>query len=119
MAVTIITNRHWYDLVYYRDLPEKAREEFASDYEQVTNGGNYDDSPLYFRYKGDWFSMDRFARISVNAVGFEHAVTEDSPLAGWSGISHGTYDSGWLVRSPTTRDECDYHSDQVQGARFY
>ncbi|QDH84911.1 hypothetical protein SEA_Phreeze_47 [Mycobacterium phage Phreeze] len=118
MSVTVVTGHRWYDLYSYSELPAKAREEFASEYEMVTNGEDMN-QPMYFKYRRTWFSLEQFARISTNAIGFEHSVSEDSPLANWSGICHGTYDSGWVVRLPQSPEEFDDHDGQVQVGRFY
>ena len=113
--VNIRTNNAWRDLVSYSDLPEKAKAEFKDEFEATLIHGADTDSPNYFQYRGDWFSLDQFARISVDAIGFEYAVSSDSPLAGWSGICHGTYDSGWVVRLSRT----DEHYGQIQVGYFW
>ena len=79
--VTIISNYHRRDILYWHELTDQEREEFDWIKE---------DEHTFFRFK-DWaYCLSDFMRTD----GF------GSPFASWDGYSNDTFFSGVLVKYP-------------------
>ena len=83
--LTIITNNHKRDILYWHDLTPKERKEFdwIVDSDTVTA----EDSE-FFRYRGSVYCLSDFER-----------VTGDS-FYGWDGMHGDSFFSGILVKYP-------------------
>lgn len=59
-----------------------------------------DSGAQFFRYRGELYDLSEFVRIVPlsQQYGFEHGVSEDSPLLKWQGIRTDSYFSALVVR---------------------
>ena len=83
--LTITTNNHKRDLLYWYDLTDKERAEF--DWIDQDETEDFE----FFRYKGWTYCMADFMRI-------EHH--NDKEFSSWDGYSGDSFFSGVLVKYP-------------------
>ena len=81
--LTIISNHHRRELLYWEDLSNEERAEF--DWIDASETGNFE----FFRYKGWTYCTADFMRVNGNDA-----------LVGWDGYSSVTVFSGVLIRYP-------------------
>ena len=86
--LTIITNNHRRDIVYYWELTDKEREEF--DWIKEDRQDDY----MFFRYKGNVYCLSDFMRMGY-VGGYYNPV-----WAQWDGYSSDSFFSGILVKWP-------------------
>mgnify|MGYP003439476254 CR=1 FL=1 len=91
----ITTNNAPRPLVSGCDVPAKIMD---SEFDYVDDDDKY--SERFFCYRGSWYDLHEFVRIRprADAVGFEHGVDADSPLASWHAIQTDSYFSAIVIR---------------------
>lgn len=81
MAIQVISNYHYRDLLCWYDLPESEREDFdyVEEEERV--------SLRFFKYRGVWYdSYEFYAEVPPNIPG------------SWNAFQSDTFFSGVLIR---------------------
>ena len=81
MTVTINTNHQWRDLTYRSDVPAKV----LADQFDYQNPDDVVDG--FFCYRGHWYHLDEFMKVSGNA-----------DLKDWDGYSSDSYFSGVVIK---------------------
>jgi len=97
--LTIITNNHRRDIIYWWELTEEEKAEF--DYAT--------EESMFFRYKGSLYCLDDFMRI-------EHHPNSD--FASWDGYSPDGFSSGTVVKWPV-EDWGDLDTDYLIVGWYY
>jgi hypothetical protein len=89
--MTIITNHVPRDVVEAYELTPKEREEFDyHDWDKIERG---EDSPTFFRYKGEVYDLGEFS--STDNIFYHDPL---HPFRKWSGYLSDSYFSGMLVK---------------------
>ena len=83
--LTIISNYHRRDILYWHELTDQERTEFNWIEEKET------DEHTFFRFKGECYCLADFMRI-------EHH--NDSHFSSWDGYAGDSFFSGTLVKYP-------------------
>ena len=83
--LTITTNNHKRDLLYWHDLTDKERAEF--DWIDQDEADNFE----FFRYKNWTFCLSDFMRIEGH---------DDSAFSAWDGYTNDSFFSGTLIKWP-------------------
>ena len=103
MALKIVTNHHWRELVYAEDVPKHIMEEdFDWADEFMTDG--------YFSYRGIWYHLNQFMRVAEN---FGPPVW-DNVKCPWDGFLSDSFYSGILIK----HGENEFGNEAIKVATF-
>lgn len=106
--LTIVTNRHWYPVLYGWDLQGRDRKQALNDYDYLLDEekkegeegeGERFETHHFFKYKREIHDLDDYMRITP-------MMRKDFP--GWDGYSSDSFFSGTLIKYSD-----DYESIQI------
>jgi hypothetical protein len=102
--ITIQTNFHWYEPLYYFQLPKKWQKEYRDlkDSEK--------DELQFFIYRKWCYRLDDFVQITNPHWGFDENAPE--PFKPWDGYASDSFFSGVLIRY-------DRDCDRIQCATYF
>ena len=101
--ITITTNNHRREIVYWWELSDSERNEFDWIKCSVTLT---EDEAEFFRYKGDVYCLSDIMRVP------------DGMFPGWDGYENDTFFSGILVKYPV-EEWGEIDSDHVIVGMYY
>ena len=90
MSLEIITDNKWKPFRYGNEVPKKVLDDDFDwmDEDQIGDG--------FFKYKGQWYHLDEFMRISKNAP---------APMKKWHGYLSDSFFSGVLIKVSSDGEE--------------